>query len=291
MRVTQGMISSNLLRNLSNNYSELNKYMNQLQTGKKIDKPSDDPLVAIKGMNYRTEVSRVQQYQRNLNEVENWYDNTDSALDKATSALQRVRELAIQASSDTNEQGDRESIRMEVEQLKMHLVDVANTNVNDKFIFNGTNTDTPPFNDQGQPTGELNNEPVMIAISDETTLQANLRAEEVFGGAEGVFATIDRFITRLENGENVEASISDLDEGIDQIINARADLGARMNRLDLIDNRLSEQEILVTRSMSENEDVDYAEAITNLITQESIHRAALAAGSRIIQPSLVDFLR
>jgi len=265
--------------------------MNQLQTGKKIDKPSDDPLVAIKGMNYRTEVSRVQQYQRNLNEVENWYDNTDSALDKATSALQRVRELAIQASSDTNEQGDRESIRMEVEQLKMHLVDVANTNVNDKFIFNGTNTDTPPFNDQGQPTGELNNEPVMIAISDETTLQANLRAEEVFGGAEGVFATIDRFITRLENGENVEASISDLDEGIDQIINARADLGARMNRLDLIDNRLSEQEILVTRSMSENEDVDYAEAITNLITQESIHRAALAAGSRIIQPSLVDFLR
>lgn len=290
MRVTQGMISNNLLRNLSSNYSELNKYMNQLQTGKKISRPSEDPLVAIKGMNYRTEVSRVQQYQRNLGEVENWYDNTDSALDKATAALQRIRELAIQASTDTNEQSDLDSIRMEVDQLKAHLVDVANTNVNDKYIFNGTNTDTPPYNDQGH-ANEQSNASVLIAISDETTLQANLRAEEVFGDEDGIFGTIDGFLDKLENGESVDGSISELDEGIDQIINARADLGARMNRLELIENRLSEQEILATRSMSENEDVNYAEAITNLITQESIHRAALAAGSRIIQPSLVDFLR
>jgi flagellar hook-associated protein 3 FlgL len=64
-----------------------------------------------------------------------------------------------------------------------------------------------------------------------------------------------------------------------------------MNRLELVENRLAEQEIVATKTLSDNEDIDYAEAITKLITQESLHRAALSAGSRIIQPSLVDFLR
>lgn len=287
MRVTQSMISSNLLRNISNNYSELNKYMNQLQTGKKITRISEDPLVAIKGIGHRTEVSRVQQYRRNLNEVQNWFDNTDSALDKATSAMQRLRELAIQASNGTNDDNELESIRMEAEQLKLHLIDIVNTNVNDKYIFNGTNTDNPPFQEGAEfPTFDEN--PVLIPIADETTLKANINGKEVF---DDVFTAVDHFIEALENDGDLSSSISELDNGINSIINARADLGARMNRLELIDNRLSEKEILATKSLSENEDVDFAEAITNLITQESIHRAALAAGSRIIQPTLIDFLR
>lgn len=265
--------------------------MNQLQTGKKITKLSDDPLVAIKGIGHRTEVARVQQHQRNLNEIKNWYDNSDSALDKATSAMQRMRELAIQASNGTNDEDELESIRMEVEQLRSHMVDIVNTSVNDKYIFNGTNTNTPPFSKEDNYL-VFDDSEVLISISDETTLKANISGKAVFGDEEsGIFGAIDNFIERLKNGENISASISELDDGIDKIINARADLGARMNRLELVENRLSEQEILATKSMSENEDVGYAEAITNLITQESIHRAALAAGSRIIQPSLIDFLR
>jgi len=285
--------------------------MNQLQTGKKITKLSDDPLVAVKGIGYRTEVTRIEQYQRNLNEVENWFDNTDSALDKATSAMQRIRELAIQANNGTNSDNELTSIKAEVEQLRSHLKDIVNTNVNDKYIFNGTNTGQAPFG-TGQIYPEFTNDDVEIAISDETVVKANLRGEVVFGdGNDGVFGVIDNFLKalNLENEEiadedtlgtldvdneetkDISSSISQLDASINKIINARADLGARMNRLELVQNRLSEQEILATKSLSDNEDVDYAEAITNLITQESIHRAALSAGSRIIQPSLLDFLR
>lgn len=64
-----------------------------------------------------------------------------------------------------------------------------------------------------------------------------------------------------------------------------------MNRLDLVENRLSEQEVIAKRVMSDNEDADMEKVIMNLKTQESVHRAALAAGSRIIQPTLLDFLR
>src|SRR5699024_5917457 len=140
MRVTQGMISNSMLNNLSKSYGKLDKYLDQLSTGRKINRPSDDPFIAMKGMGYRTEVKQIEQFKRNTNEVHNWMDNSDDALSNATSALQRIRELASQAANDTYDAEQRENISKEVEQLKEDLIDIANTNVNGKYIFNGTIT-------------------------------------------------------------------------------------------------------------------------------------------------------
>src|SRR5699024_10554391 len=293
MRVTQNMISNNMLNHLSNSYSKMNKYMDQLTTGKKVNKPSDDPVTVMKGMNYRSEVSRIEQYQRNTGEVHKWMDNTDAALDQATQALQKLRELAVQASNDTYSEEERQSIAKEAEQIKQDLIDIANTKVNGKYIFNGTNTGEAPIK-EGESVN-FNTNFVKIEVAAGTVLEANVNPENVFGDDESnMFKDIKSFIETL-NGDNQETDlnqyIEDFDQRIDNVINARADLGARMNRLDLIEDRLGDQEIVATKMMSDNEDVDYAKAITELITQESIHRAALAAGSRIIQPSLVDFLR
>ncbi|WP_010647620.1 flagellar hook-associated protein FlgL [Oceanobacillus massiliensis] len=293
MRVTQGMLSNNMLRNLMNSNDKMGKYMDQLNTGKKITRPSDDPVVAMKGMGYRTELVKVEQFQRNTNEVHNWMDNTDAALDKATSALQRIRELAVQASNGTYSEEERVNMSEEVKQLKDHLVDIANTNVNDKYIFNGSQTDTAPVDAEGNVIFDPSE--VKIEVSSGTTLKANVNGDDVFGGDPDIFEVIDKFTAKLDGDEaideDIDASIEELDTGINNIINSRAELGARMNRLELVENRLGEQEVIATQTMSQNEDIDYAEAITQLITQESLHRAALSAGSKIIQPSLVDFLR
>ncbi|MFD1038883.1 flagellar hook-associated protein FlgL [Virgibacillus byunsanensis] len=295
MRITQSMLSNNMLRNLSGSYSKMDTYMNQLSTGKKINRPSDDPVIAMKGINYRSQVTEVEQFQRNTNEVHNWMDNSDAALDKAVQGMQKLRELAVQASNDTYDQEERKNIMQEAEQLKEHLVDIGNTKVNGKYIFNGTNTDEAPFDVDGTPNYSV--KPVYIEVANGTKLQANVNPEDVFSGdpasGDDLFVNIQGLIDDLGNNnqEGIEASIETIDANIDNIINARADLGNRMNRLELVENRLSEQKIIATETMANNEDVDYEEAITNLITQESVHRAALSAGSRIIQPSLLDFLR
>ncbi|CDO03262.1 Hook-filament junction protein [Oceanobacillus picturae] len=290
MRITQGMLSNNMLRNLTSSYSKMDTLMDQVSTGKKINRPSDDPVIAMKGMGYRTELKQIEQYKRNTSEVHNWMDNTDSALDKATQTMQKLRELAVQASNDTYDASERENIMNEVTQLKEHMMDIANTSVNGKYIFNGTDTETPPVDEDGE-FDPSSTSPVLIDVAGGTKLQANVNPEDVFGN--DLFANIDSFIADLESNdqEAIEGNISSLQGGIDNIINARADLGARMNRLELVENRLSEQEIVATQTMAENEDVDYEKAITELITQESLHRAALSAGSKIIQPSLIDFLR
>src|SRR5699024_11764184 len=85
--------------------------------------------------------------------------------------------------------------------------------------------------------------------------------------------------------------LENLQDSSSNIIQSRAELGARMNRLELIEDRLENQVVIAKDTMAKNEGVEFEEAVTNLLTQEVIHRAALSAGSKIIQPSLVDFLR
>lgn len=96
MRVTQSMVSANSLRNISNSYNKLAELNNQVATGKKITKPSDDPVVAMKGMYFRSNLNQVEQYKRNLSELHLWMDNSEAGIEQATSGLDRVRELLLQ---------------------------------------------------------------------------------------------------------------------------------------------------------------------------------------------------
>ncbi|SER40812.1 flagellar hook-associated protein 3 FlgL [Gracilibacillus ureilyticus] len=304
MRVTQNMLTNNMLRNLSSSYNSLGKYMDQLSTGKKINRPSDDPVVAMKGMDYRTQVNQLEQFERNIGEVHNWMDNTDSALDKTQKALERLRELAVQGANGTYEEGQRGNIASEVDQLKEHLLEIANTKVNNKYIFSGTQTTgdggNKPFtiNDNFSPGDDEffnfagNNNEVLIEVSSGSKIKVNTSSNEIF--TEKLFEDLTNFAKELREGDDDEAIgnyISLIDDHIDNNVNARADLGARQNRIDLIENRVEEQTVAAKDMMSKNEDADMEKVIMNLTSQEAVHRAALSAGARIIQPTLLDFLR
>jgi len=293
MRVTQGMLTGNMLRNLMTSQQKMGTYLEQLTTGKKINRPSDDPVIAMKGMGYRTQVAEVEQYKRNIGEIHNWMDNSDAALDQTTQALQRIRELTIKASNSPNDKDELESIQKEVVQLEEHLMELGNTNVNGKHIFNGANTKERPI--KGTEDGyevSTDNSDVIIEVGNGTRIKVNVNPEDVFTNQ--LFddiAELKAILSGEADRSELDGRIEALDHHINDTINARSDLGARMNRIELVEDRLDEQIVIAKKTMSENEDIDFEEAITNLITQESLHRAALSAGSRIIQPSLVDFLR
>ena len=287
MRVTQSMLSNNMLRNLSNSYAKMGKLQSQLETGKKVNRPSDDPVVAMKGINYRTAVDKVEQFQRNLGEVNTWLDTSDDALDKVGSALQRANELAVQAANGTNTPDDIEKIKIEFGQLREHIQDLANTKVGDKYIFSGTNTTTPLFDRTNNvyQQGSGFEKDVEIEVFDGITLKVNTNGTDLFKNIDQMFQDIE--------GGNVDfnEAISTIDTEMNNILTARANIGARQNRAELMDNRLESQSLTAKKQMSENEDIDYEKVITDMITQESIHSAALSVGARIIQPTLVDFLR
>ncbi|MFG6495427.1 flagellar hook-associated protein FlgL [Fictibacillus sp. UD] len=301
MRVTQSMLSNNMLRHISQSYESMAKTQEQLTTGKKISRPSDDPVVAMKGMTYRTNLTEVEQYKRNLSEAYNWMENSDAALDKATSAMQRIRELTVQASNGTYEGSQLEMIGREIDQLKEHLVSIANTQVAGKYIFNGNDTTNKPV-DFNRPAGKLpvsdNKNSVKLELSQGIEIAVNINPVNVFsheaGSPEGgLFGDINELMKSLEgnSNESINGFLDKLDSHIDNLVAERAELGARYNRVELIDARVSEQEVIANRILSDNEDADIERVITDLKMQESLHRAALGVGSRIMQPTLMDFLR
>ena len=298
MRVTQSMLSNNMLRHISNSYESMAKTQEQLTTGKKISRPSDDPVVAMKGMTYRTNLTEVEQYKRNLSEAYNWMENSDAALDKATSVMQRIRELTVQASNGTYEESQKGMIGKEIEQLKEHLVSIANTQVAGKYIFNGNDTTKKPVDLSKTPSVSDNGNAVNLELSQGIEVAVNINPKNVFthtaGPPEtGLFGDIKELKKALEStsGQDISGFLDKLDSHINNLVAERAELGARYNRVELIDARVGEQEVIANRILSDNEDADIERVITDLKMQESIHRAALGVGSRIMQPTLMDFLR
>lgn len=286
MRVTQSMLSNNMLRNLSSNYNKMGKLQDQLTTQKRITRPSDDPVVAMLGLGYRDSLNKVQQYSRNISEATNWLDSTDDAISQGVKVLQRIRELTVQASNGTYEEAQRGAIAVEVDQLKEQLETIAQTQVGGKYIFNGENTNKAPT------AGDFSDGDIELEIFDGIKLNVNTKGSELF---KSVFNTLDSLKSKLEDKTASDTDISGfldtLDSEIDHFLKIQADVGAKQNRVDMMKDRLSSQETIATEIMSKNEDVEIEKVITELITQESVQRAALSVGARIIQPSLIDFLR
>jgi flagellar hook-associated protein 3 FlgL len=151
MRVTQSMLSSMLLDNLNLSYSKMDRLMEMQTTGKKISKPSHDPVVASLGMLYRTNMRENEQFTYNTERAEDWLDATESALEEARSVLSRAKDLMEQAATDTLSPGDRQKIRDEMIQLREHFGNIANTTLNGSYLFSGTATDKPAYGSNGYP--------------------------------------------------------------------------------------------------------------------------------------------
>lgn len=257
----------------------------------------------MKSLGYGMTVDKVAQYQKNLGEVNNWLDSSDDALDGVGQVLHRAKELATNAANTgamTPE--DRDKIKIEMKQLREQLQDLANTKVGDKYIFSGTATDKPLYGENGYPELSTDNTPptinqtayekqVEIEVFDGVNLRVNTEAGAMFKQIDEVFKGIQDSVDNNTDDFDFSGAISSIEKNLDKVLTARADIGARSNRAELMDNRLQMQEGAAKKQRSENEDIDYEVVITELITSESIHRAALSVGARIIQPSLVDFLR
>lgn len=292
MRVTQSMISQHTLRNMSSSYEKLMNLQEQATSGKKLNRPSDDPISAVKSLNYRTNLNENNQYKENFTEAYKWLDNSDGSLEEANKVMQRIRELTVSASNGTKLEDEREAIRLEVSGLKEHLVSIANKNIEGKFLFNGINTGQAPVdNKSGTIVVGASEKPISIELSKGFSIDVSTDGTDVFSQAFFDNLTkLEQSLAEGSSGEEIGDQLSAMDENINAIISARTLIGARTNRLEIMEARLNEQGELIEKKLSDVEDIDFEKAIMDLQMQETVQRAALAVGAKIMQPSLVDFL-
>jgi flagellar hook-associated protein 3 FlgL len=295
MRVTNSMLTNNFLRNLNNNLNRLEKLQNRLH-GKRISAPSDDPVGLVYALRMRANISGLEQYLGNVEDAVAWLKQTDSALESATEILHRAKDLALYGASQTLEKSSLDALAKEVDQLVQEMVQVGNTNFSGRYIFAGNKTDQPPFDAAGVYLGGFKERELEIGV--DILIPYSITGDKIFGGAgqsgvQDLHGLLHRLRDALDgsSGESSGDVLGDLDAALDQLLNSRAEVGARVNRLDLVKNRLDESHLNFTELLSQMEDADLAETVIHLKSQENVYRASLAAGARIIQPSLVDFLR
>lgn len=302
MRITGGMMITTLLADLRRVQEALSNYQNQLATGKRVRHPSDDPVATVDSLRLRARLAEVQRLQKNAEDGRDWLEITDSALDQATQILQRARELAVRAGSGTLPDSSLKAIAAEVEQLRQQLVEVANTTLGGSYVFGGFATHQPPYvlddatgvvSYQGFPGDNIERE-----IAPGVRLVVNITGDRVFGddNTGGAFQALKNLVSDLQQPTPNLANISgprlqELDRAIDTILRYRAEVGAKVNRIELGLNRMEELRIDTERLLSDVEDADIAETVMRLSVSEAAYRAALMAGARIVQPTLMDFLR
>ncbi|TFE29027.1 flagellar hook-associated protein FlgL [Cohnella luojiensis] len=304
-RVTQGSITNQLLRNINKNMGQMQSLQEQLSTGMKINRPSDDPVGITYSLRYRSDLSLNERYQGNVDSATAWLDFNDTMLSQVGDITKRLKELAVQGSNGTNPQVALDNIASEMKQLKGQLVDIANSQFKGKYVFNGQFTDKVTYDPAVNPATVItDNGNLDYAINTGIQLTVNLTGNNVFGYPptgvaapknedDNLFHVIDQMVANLTIGNNagVSGQLPALETRISKVLTQQAEVGARVNRVELMEQRLKDLNLNLETLQSKTEDADMEDLIIKSKVNESVYQASLSVGAKIIAPSLVDFLR
>ncbi|GAA1817661.1 flagellar hook-associated protein FlgL [Luedemannella flava] len=294
-RITESSISARVLSGLQANLNKMGRLQEQLSSGKLIARPSDSPTGTVAAMRLRTDIRTAEQYARNIDDGLGWLSTADQTLTGTLPQLNRVRDLVLQGKSTgaANTVDSREALATEVEQIRDSLINLANTRYLDRPIFGGTTTGTVAF-DASSPY-DFTGTPGVVErrIGDNAKVQVNLDATEVFGAnGNNMFTMLTDIADKLRTApESLSSSLDALDNTRTTITTQLAEVGARYNRLTTMRDTGAERIITLKSQLSDFEDIDLPNTIMEVQLQQTAYQAALAATAKVVQTSLVDFLR
>ncbi len=305
MRITNNTLTGNYLRNLNRNLKQMQKYQNQLSTGKEISKPSDNPMLVGRVMGLDNNVRMNEQYGKNIDDSLGWTDTADGAMNEISAVVQRARELVVYGANGTLSDTDRLALRDEVAMLKDQMVQLLNTNYDGRFIFGGQKTTEPPFTIDTDSkmvySGGKNADGegmIFREIAQGVTVQiesdgSRLTAAEG-AGTENFGELLDNVIKAMEDGDTTSLSgnlLGDMDVHLDNVIRIRSKMGAVYNRLEAAKERNASENLSMTELLSKSEDIDLAEKMMEFSMMSTVYQASLSTGAKILQPSLLDYIR
>lgn len=299
MRITTMMSHNNAVKSLNNSAALIRKYENQLFSGKRVTTVSDDPISVTSILNNRREIGNIEQYSKNISTVRSTLNTTEGALTQVSEILSRVKELTTQGTNDTYNEEAREAIAAELRELKEQVGVLANTKFGEYYLFGGVDTKTPPFNTvtQSWQANPDANKPLYIEVSLNTNINVNMDGEAIFNGAGvagNIFDLFDNIVDDLLAGNSTDLSevrLREIDDALTQVSNTISKIGSSINRLDVIEAKNAELELNAKDDLSEKEEADIQEVYIGITTARTVYNAGLSVTAKILQTSLIDFLR
>ena len=299
-RVTQAGIALRTIDGLQLNLTKLQTLQEKLSSGREVNRPSDDPSGAVAALHYRSDIRRTDQYSRNTQNGLDWLGLADSTITSMVDQVARAKELALQGSNASMSTEERQALANEVDTIRQGLIGQSNTTYVGRPIFAGNYQNpsgpTVAYDSNGVYQGD--NGQVMRTVGPNQQVAINVTGPQVFGtGSTNLFAVLAQISSDLRSANPTDianlggSDLANLDTATNNMQNTVASVGARYSRLDTLKTQNDNRVVSLKGNLSAVEDIDLPKTITDLQLQQTAYQAALAASAKMIQPSLVDFLR
>lgn len=298
-RVTQNLIADRTLNDINQLLGRISTLQEQLATGQRVNRPSDDPIDARRAISIRALISENEQFLSNISDIQPQVQESGTTILDAVANLQRVLELTTQGANEVNAQDQLDSIALEIDGILEGVFALSNTRSNNRTIFSGSRTLADAFS-ATRVGGEItavtydgNTSVQDVNIADGVTIGVNLPGSDVFQSNVDVFDLLIGIRDDLRAGDQANlrnVRLDDIREALDQLLFSEARVGSIQNRLDRTASSLEGAVIEFEQQLSDKVDADFSETILNLNVSQNAFQAALNAGGRIIQPSLLNFL-
>jgi flagellar hook-associated protein 3 FlgL len=331
MRVTNQMMSKSFLKDLNRNQNYMKRINDQLTSGKEIRRPSDNPFKVARSMQLNSDINANTQYNENIKDTINWLDTTDTALEQLGNSLGRFRELMVSAGNAAYGSDEKRAIKDEMNEKVNEIAQILNTNFDGKYIFGGSKGSTKPIGtDKNIITGnnslhlsgnngevlnidnldedvqnQINmiNKKLAVEVSQGVTMDYNVSATDIllFKDKNGVSINVMDLLKDITNnvasgnpldGAKITSeNLKVMDETVSNLLRIRAEVGAKQNRMESAGSQNEDQNFNLTDILSQTEDIDLAQKNIEAAVAQNVYMASLQVSAKIIQPSLLDFLR
>ncbi len=320
MRVTEHTNFEIVRDSIARSKGRMEKLQQQSATLRKLNTPSDDPVGAAKVLELRTDKMNNDQFQMNAKMAETYLNNTDHALSEMAEAVVRAKEIALNQSSGASANEDtRLGIVEEVNQLFQHSVGSANRRIGDRYLFGGYKTNRPPVDVDGRYQGDDGQ--MMVEIARDVFLSMNVPGLDAFntqpkGSSDGgrvygqgrglanqegapqpenvnLFDELQNLRISLLTGDQdgIRGTLERFDQLHAKLVATRSKVGSRIQGLQSTGQAIERHNITNAELSSSIEDADMAQVMSDLAKEETVFRSSLASSQKLIQPTLMDFLK
>ena len=287
------MMTQQFLNNITNDNQRMSQLEQELSTGKQLNSPSDNPLAVSQDMGIRAILAQTQGYASTISAGLTWMNNTSGALQNIITGLQTIRTQVVEGISGTsNTPAIQQALAKSVQQLTAGINQTLDSQQGNRYLFGGTQTSTAPTTSLSSASGALN-----YQVANNTTIPVNVTASSLFlttpsGASSNLQQTLGNIVTDLQAGntQGLQSDLADLSANLNNVVNANADLGTRINRLTALQNQMTQYSTTMTNQKGVIEDANMAKVITQFNTDQTVYTAALKMGAQILLPALVNFL-
>lgn len=324
MRITNASMVRSHLYDTQNNLTNMSKINQQISTSKVINTVSDDPHKAIKIMNINNEIKYTEKYNSNIDETVGWMNTTDGALESTGNLLNEIKETILKVGNGTYSQNEMKSLNADINEKIKQLADTLNSTYGGKYLFAGTNVDDAPITVIENPDGTVklefskdkngqtipNTDDLKADISSGINIDYNISVGEILNIKDGNGNTVNlldeinnlsTLMNDIANGDEQTAAkaketlLNDtkgkIDTLFDHVVNERTSLGVRVSTAEKI-KELNDEDILnIQDVLSKTQDTDVVEKFIELKSAEMIYQASIQVGAKLIQPTILDYIR